>query len=156
MMAPTNPHGMRNRKHPRQEETPDQLPMPKRSANSCQPSRQRSQSMTIQDDDVIEATPPPLPAGELQTRLDANEARLDSFVRKVETKFKQQGHQLEEILNHLTSQQGQNNGTDEDDDDAQRGNGNVALKSPLQFVKKAFPWLSESILRDIAELKLTV
>ena len=35
--------------------------MPKRSANSRQPSRQRSQSMTIQDDDVIEATPPHAP-----------------------------------------------------------------------------------------------
>src|SRR5437773_6715662 len=51
-----------NKKHPRQEETSDQLPVPKRPANSHQPS-QRSQSVTIQDDDVIEATPrtQPLP-----------------------------------------------------------------------------------------------
>ena len=95
-----------NKKHPRQEETSDQLPVPKRPANSRQGS-QRSQSVTIQYDDVIEASPPhvttpPMPAIELQRCLDANEAHLDSFVRKVETKFEQQGHQLEEILSHLT------------------------------------------------------
>src|SRR5438552_8918262 len=107
------------KKHPQQEETSDQLPVPKRPANSRQPS-QRSQSVTIQDDDVIEATPPhvtppPMPAIEPQRRLDANEARLDSFVPKVETKFEQQGHQLEEILDHLTGQRNPDNRHDEDD-----------------------------------------
>jgi len=145
-----------NKKHPRQEETSDQLPVPKRSANSRQPSCQRSQSATIQDDDVIEATPPhvtppPLTAIELQRRLDANEARLDSFVRKFETKFEQQGHQLEEILGHLTGQRDPDNRHDEDDN-VQRGN--IAPKNPLQFVKKAFPWVSESVVRDIIALQL--
>ena len=113
-----------NKKHPRQEETSDQLPVPKRPANSRQGS-QRSQSVPIQDDDVIEATTrhattPPMPAIELQRRLDANEARLDSFVHNVETKFEEQGRRLEEILNYLTGQRGQNNDhDDEDDDDAQ-------------------------------------
>ena len=117
--------------------------------------------MTIQDDDVLEATPhpppvspAPLPTIEPERRLVANEARLDSFVRNAETKFEEQGRQLEEILNHLTGQRGQNNGHDEDDNDAQRGN--IALISPLQFVKKAFPWVSESVLRDIVDLKLAV
>src|SRR5438046_2588401 len=113
MMAPTN-------KYPQKEETSDQLPVPKRRANSRQPSHQRSQSVTIQDDDIIKATPPhatppPLPTIELQRHLDTNEARLDSFVCKVETKFEQQGHQLEEILDHLTGQRNPDNRHDEDD-----------------------------------------
>ena len=150
------PRGTGNKKHPRQDETSEQLPAPKRPANSRQPSRQRSPSMTIQDDDVLEATPPPpppavspapLPTIELERRLVANETRLDSFVRDVETRFEEQGR-------HLTGQRGQNNGHDEDDDDAQRGN--IAPKSPLQFVKKAFPWISESVLCDIVDLKLAV
>ena len=109
---------------------------------------------TIQDDDIIEATPPhatppPLPAIELQRCLDTNEAHLDSFVRKVETKFKQQGHQLEEILGHLTDQRDPDN-RHEEDNNVQRGN--IAPKNPLQFVKKAFPWVSESVVRDIVAL----
>ena len=142
-MPSTNPRGTGNKKHLRQDETSEQLPAPKRPANSRQPSRQRSPSMTIQDDDVIEATPPPvtpapLPTIELERRLDANETRLDSFVHKVDTKFEEQGRQLEEILNHLTGQRGQNNDHDEDNDDAQRGN--IVSKSPLQLgPKKHYP-----------------
>ena len=153
-MPSTNPRGT-GKKHPRQDEASEQLPAPKRPANSRQPPRQRSPSRTIQDDDVIEATPPPvapapLPTIELERRLDANEARLDSFVHK----FEEQGRQLEEILNHFTGQRGQNNDHDEDDDEVQRGN--IIAKSPLQFVKKAFPWVSESVLRDIVDLKLAI
>src|SRR5437667_2699056 len=73
---------------------------------------------------------------ELQRRLDAYEAHLDSFVHKVETKFEQQGHQLEEILDHLTGQRDPDNHHDEDDN-VQRGN--IAPKNPLQFVKKHSP-----------------
>src|SRR5437667_4413777 len=153
-MPSTNPRGT-GKKHPRQDEASEQLPAHKRPAKSRQPSRQRSPSRTIQDDDVIEATPPPiapapLPTIELERRLDANEARLDSFVHK----FEEQGRQLEEILNHFTGQRGQNNDHDEDDDEVQRGN--IVPKSPLQFVKKAFPWVSESVPRDIVDLKLAI
>src|SRR5579859_3906899 len=83
-MPPTNPHGTRNKKHPRQDETSDQLPAPKRHANSRQPSHQGSLSVTIQDDDVVieatplRVTPPPLPTIELQRCLDTNEARDSS------------------------------------------------------------------------------
>src|SRR5437773_1153050 len=98
-MLSTNPRGTGNKKHPRQDETSEQLPVPKWPANSRQPSRQRSPLMTIQDD--IEVTPPPItpapvPTIELERRLDANEARLDSFVHNVETKFEEQGRRLEE------------------------------------------------------------
>ena len=68
----------RNNKHPREEETFDQLSVLKRSVNSRQSSRQRSQSMTIQDDNVIKAilshvTSLSLLVIELQKRLNANE-----------------------------------------------------------------------------------
>src|SRR5436190_10783207 len=61
MMAPMNPYGICNKKYPWQEETSDQLPVPKRPPNSRQPSRQRSQSVTIQDEDVIKAPAPQVP-----------------------------------------------------------------------------------------------
>jgi len=95
--------------------------------------------------------------------LDANEARLNSFVLKVETKFEQQSLQLDEILNLLSTSGRQDfdndrhdndHHDDEDEGDRKAQGGNTAPKSPLQFIKKTFPWVSESMVRDITALKL--
>jgi len=142
------PKASNNGKHPRQDDPDDQLPAPKRPA----PSRQVSLSGTLQEDDVVilDAQQPLAPAIDVQKRLDA----LDAFTVQVETKFEEQGRQLKEILNHVIGQRDRGNDDDDDDGDIQRGN--TAPKSPLQFVKKTFPWVSDSIVRDIVELKLEV
>ena len=92
------PKASNNGKHPRQDDPDDQLPAPKRPAQS----RQVSLSGTLQEDDVIilDTQQPTAPAIDVQKCLDT----LDAFAVQVETKFDEQGRQLKEILNHVIGQ----------------------------------------------------
>jgi len=131
----------------------------KHTRNKRDPQR----SPTPQEDDIsrlshISLTPEPTPI-ELQQRISDMECQIASLGDGVNRKFRQQGQQLERILrllddNHIHPQEHDtpDQGDEQDPDDCTlRGN---TLLPPLDFVKKAYPWVKESLIHDIIGMKL--
>ena len=151
-----NPHNTRGTTKRPATDSHDKQPPPKRPNHGnplIHPSNGQTSPQTLQEDDVVRATPTPDTAPtphQLLTLINDADDRIQILSNKVDAKFEQQGEKLQQILDHLNGQR------DQDGSNVPFSTRGNAPLSPLQFVKLAFPWVSESLLRDIIELKMDV